>query len=298
MQTQTTQVQNQYQNNTSQETPVACSRSSWTALLEAAVRTPGLLHEAYQAFHRYSLGNQVLAIEQCNRRKLSPGPINTYVGWQKLGRHVIKGEKALTLCMPVTSKKRAEEQAGPVQDGAAPEPEAVSMRFMLRPYWFVLSQTEGEPYVMPSVPAWEQAAALANLGVQEVAFESIDGNTQGYAQGSTVAINPVAALPHKTMFHELAHIILGHTKDDATETKELREAEAESVALLVNETLGLPGSEYSRGYLQHWLSGDKIPERSAQKIFGAADRILKAGTVQPADPPEDSGGKAPCRITS
>jgi hypothetical protein len=167
------------------------------------VRTPGLLHEAYQAFHRYSLGNQVLAIEQCRRRQLWPGPISTYRGWQKLGRQVIKGAKALVLCMPVTSKQRQEEQPGVEQqpDGTVPESEPIGTGFILRPYWFVLSQTQGEPYQLPPAPGWDQATALANLGVQEVAFESMDGNTQGYAQGHTLAINPVAGLPHKTLFH-------------------------------------------------------------------------------------------------
>jgi hypothetical protein len=41
--------------------------------------------------------------------------------------------------------------------------------------------------------------------------------------------------------------------------------------------LELPGAEFCRGYLQHWLEGDIIPEKSAQRIFGAADRILRAG---------------------
>jgi hypothetical protein len=31
------------------------------------------------------------------------------------------------------------------------------------------------------------------------------------------------------------------------------------------------------GYIQNWLVSDVIPEKSAQKIFGAADRILRAG---------------------
>jgi hypothetical protein len=47
--------------------------------------------------------------------------------------------------------------------------------------------------------------------------------------------------------------------------------------MLLCESLELPGAEYSRGYIQNWLQGDVIPEKSAQKIFGAADRILKAG---------------------
>jgi hypothetical protein len=38
-----------------------------------------------------------------------------------------------------------------------------------------------------------------------------------------------------------------------------------------------PGADFARGYIQNWLSGEVIPEKSAQKIFRAADRILKAG---------------------
>jgi hypothetical protein len=60
----------------------------------------------------------------------------------------------------------------------------------------------------------------------------------------------------------------------------LREVEAEAVALLLCESLELPGAEFSRGYIQNWIAGDVIPEKSAQKIFGAADRILKAGREQ------------------
>ena len=34
------------------------------------------------------------------------------------------------------------------------------------------------------------------------------------------------------------------------------------------------------GYIQHWWGqGNPIPERSAQRIFKAADQILKAGTT-------------------
>ena len=91
-------------------------------------------------------------------------------------------------------------------------------------------------------------------------------------------------MPHKTLFHELAHIELGHTvesdfSDSEITPRSLREAEAEAVAMLLCESLQLPGVEYSRGYIQSWLSGYAIPEKSAMKIFGAADRILKAGQV-------------------
>jgi hypothetical protein len=56
--------------------------------------------------------------------------------------------------------------------------------------------------------------------------------------------------------------------------------EAEAVALLCLESLGMDGAEYCRGYIQNWLAGAEIPERSAQRIFSVADRLLKAGIAQ------------------
>jgi hypothetical protein len=57
----------------------------WSALLVEAVNKPGLIMEAYSAFHQYSIGNQLLALVQCQMRGLQPGPINTFPGWQALG---------------------------------------------------------------------------------------------------------------------------------------------------------------------------------------------------------------------
>ena len=81
----------------------------WSALLVEAVNKPGMIMEAYSAFHNYSIGNQVLALVQCHGRGLEPVPINTFPGWQALGRTVKRGERALTLCMPVTRKVRNED---------------------------------------------------------------------------------------------------------------------------------------------------------------------------------------------
>ena len=64
--------------------------------------------------------------------------------------------------------------------------------------------------------------------------------------------------------------------------RNLREVEAESVALICCESLGLSGAEFCRGYLQSWLSGEVISEKSAQKIFHAADQILRAGQAAEA----------------
>ena len=111
---------------------------------------------------------------------------------------------------------------------------------------------------------------------------------QGFARKRQVAINPLAQLPTKTLLHELGHVILGHTTeaefaDAETTPRSLREIEAESVALLCCESLGLEGAEFCRGYIQNWLrrgsgfNAEAIPEKSAQKIFRAADQIIRAG---------------------
>ncbi|HKS40136.1 MAG TPA: DUF1738 domain-containing protein [Blastocatellia bacterium] len=207
-----------------------------------------------------------------NLRGIESGPINTYPGWQNLKRNVKKGEKAIWLCMPLTRKK--ENDAG--------EKETIISSFVWKPRWFVLTQTEGEPIEAQPIPAWNRERALTSLNITEAKFTLTDGNVQGYAQKREVAISPLAAMPHKTLFHELAHVELSHTlesdfSDSEITPRNLREAEAESVAMLLCESLELPGSEFSRGYIQMWLKNDVIPEKSAQKIFGAADRILKAG---------------------
>jgi hypothetical protein len=52
--------------------------ATWGELLREAVEKPGRMLEAYTAFHNYSFGNALLALEQCTRRNLQPGPLNTH----------------------------------------------------------------------------------------------------------------------------------------------------------------------------------------------------------------------------
>jgi hypothetical protein len=262
----------------------------WSALLVEAVNKPGMIMEAYSAFHSYSVGNQILALVQCQLRGLEPGPINTFPGWQALGRIVKRGERALILCMPITRKVRDDQESG--SDASQGENgERTFTSFMHKARWFVISQTIGDEFNAPRLPEWEAERALAALDIEQIAFTDTDGNCQGYARKLQIAINPVAQLPHKTLFHETAHVLLGHTSEaDFTDTertpKNLREVEAEAVALLCCEALNLEGADYCRGYIQRWLYGgigydaDAIPEKSAQKIFRAADQILRAGRLQ------------------
>jgi hypothetical protein len=269
---------------------------NWENLLTEAVTKPGKILAAYSLFHNYSLANAMLALIQCEMHGIQPGPINTFPGWKALGRHVIKGQKAISLVMPITCKKRDEEnhQAADAADKHDSRESEYFTGFVFRPNWFVLSQTEGNDVAAATAPNWNAERALSALGITRVEFATMNGNAQGYAApGKQIAINPVAALPHKTMFHELAHVVLGHTEegqlsDDEQTPRSLREVEAESVALLCCASLGLEGEEFARGYIQNWLGGASIPEKSAQKIFATAAAILKAGQEKPQQKGEEN----------
>lgn len=253
---------------------------SWAALLQEAVTKPGYIHEAYSRFWNYSLGNQLLALFECLERNVQPGPLATFLKWKAMGRHVKKGEKAITLCMPLTRKRAKTVKK---DDGTEQEQDSAFTSFLFKAHWFTLAQTEGAEYKPATLPDWNEQTALQRLNVERVEFEALDGNTQGYAKrGRKIAISPLAAHPVKTLFHELGHELLGHCDEgDLSDTeitpRDIREMEAEAVALLCCESLGLPGADFSRGYIQSWGKGQAFSERSAQRIFHAADQILRAG---------------------
>src|SRR5262249_44760433 len=109
-------------------------------LLDEAVSKPGTLTRAYSLFWNYSLGNQIFALIQANKRGISLGPIASFNRWKELGRYVKRGEKAIELCMPITTKRTVTEE-GP--DGNDVESEITFKRFVFRRNWFMLSQTDG-----------------------------------------------------------------------------------------------------------------------------------------------------------
>jgi hypothetical protein len=277
--------QNHLRSNTMEkQTRQSADIPKWSALLVEAVNKPGLIMKAYSAFHSYSLGNQLLALVQCQLRGLKPGPINTFPGWRGLGRYVKRGERALTLCMPITCKRR-KDASDEESNG-----EGIFTSFVYKARWFTAAQTEGDELRLPAVPEWEPERALATLNIERISFDSTNGNSQGFSKKRQIAINPLAQLPLKTLFHEAAHVVLGHTAesdcaDTETTPRNLREVEAEAVALLCCESLGLEGADFCRGYIQNWLhpgsgvNAEAIPEKSAQKILRTADQIIRSGRL-------------------
>lgn len=263
--------------------------STWAALLEEAVSKPGKLLAAYHAFHNYSFGNMLLAWSQCTLRDIPLGPIATFNRWKQLGRKVISnaeqaamgfqlenGKSALILCQPRTWKRENDDGTA---DGG--------VYFVYRRGWFTLAQTEGDEPEALDIPEWNRDRALKALDIELVDFDYPDGNCQGFARKREIAINPVAVLPFKTTFHEMAHVVLGHTADgDCSDARELprslKEVEAESVAYVLTSVLELDGRDAARGYIQHWIETNGIPEKNAQRIIGAAHKILAAGKEEAA----------------
>jgi antirestriction protein ArdC len=263
----------------------------WAELLHEALTRPGIIHEAYSRFHGYSFQNRIAALTQCLERKIPPGPIATFQKWCGLGRIVKRGEKALYLCMPVQVKRREEKETDD------PEEKTITV-FLWKPHWFVLSQTEGKEFIPEPIPGWSKEKALASVGIEEIPFDLTDGNVLGFARGRQVAVSSIAPLPMKTLFHEIGHVVLGHSAEILPAEEEriprnLAEVEAEAVALICCEALGLPGAEFCRGYIQKWIGqGAEIPEVAARRIFAAAGKILEAGAADGFNVGPEEGGKA------
>lgn len=252
-------------------------KPQFAQLLNDAVNKEGIISKAYSQFHNYSFTNQILAYIGCAERGIDVGPIATFKKWQSLGRQVKKGERAISLYLPVVLKEK---------DAEGKETGRTKQIFLLRPNWFALSQTEGEAYQAEvKSPEWNAEQALQNLGITVEKFSHVNGNCQGYAKpnDNVIAINPVAQFPHKTRIHEIAHVLLHKTEHDGLLVdndqlpRDIKEVEAESVAYIIISLLNLPGQVESRGYIQNWLQSESIADKSAQRIFGAVEKILKAG---------------------
>jgi hypothetical protein len=250
-------------------------------LLQEALNAPGKLGNTYSRFYEYSFMNCLwLMVQGVNE------PVGPYGFWRnKFGRQVMKGQKAHTVLHPVFITKTDKETKKPVLDKQGRK-QMILVAFKPKATVFGYSQTDGPEIEMPELPTWNLEMALAALEIEQEPFAHLDGNTQGYSYDHKLAINPVAVHPMKTMFHELAHIVLGHTTDtEHTEhdKRGIKEFQAEAVAYLLANELELVewDASESRAYIQTWLSGtgsnDDITDSQIRSIFGAVNKILKAG---------------------
>ena len=132
------------------------------AILQEALTKPGIVNAAYRAFHNYSIGNQLLAAMQLTAKGLALTPIASFNAWKDKGRFVKKGQKALSLFMPVSVKRKEVADAGQNAEATG----GAFNVFMLRANWFSLDQTEGDDFVQEvKSPEWDAETALDALQI-------------------------------------------------------------------------------------------------------------------------------------
>jgi antirestriction protein ArdC len=254
----------------------------WTAFLDFA-----------KAFHTYSLNNLLLILSQMPEASQVAG----FRKWQSLGRQVRKGEKAIRIFGYSTKKITQEDENGD-------EVEKRVARFPILSV-FDIGQTdlmEGAEDVgtltaeLAGTDDFGIVDALSTYLVEEgwtVEFRPIQGAKNGYSDPEEMAVVIDADLrpehTAKTLIHETAHVILGHTDDLAEylEHRGLMETEAESVAYVVAGLIGFDTSAYSVGYIAGWSDADTdLIKSTATRVLRAAHQI--AEILDPEDEDEDA----------
>ena len=257
-------------------------------------------------FHNYSFNNCMLIAWQRPDATLVAG----YRAWQdKFGRHVKKEERGIRILSPIVVKgKLPEDEQHDTGDPDAEKAEAKRLVGFRLATVFDVSQTEGRD--LPSMGVDELQGdvgefetvmdAIGKISKYPISFEEISGGAKGFfshADPKRIVIQEgmPQAQTLKTAVHELAHSVM-HDFEPEDKSRPLpdrntREVQAESVAFVVSNWLGLDTSDYSFGYIASWSSGKEISELRASLddvrlashgiIDGIEEQIL--GTRKPGE---------------
>ncbi len=284
---------------------------------------------------RYSLGNQLLLMMQADERGITPqfflpyGNKDRSTGWLKHNRQVRRGEVSFKVWAPI-KRRPTEEQAAEWEaagrtvrrdPNGRPAVQVVGFRLAAT---FDLSQTDGEPFEVPTVQRLRRqrfsSAGSPRLLAGDDPTDAFDdtvklikdagysfelaapGSPQlGSANGVTVGgdvmqvqvRNDVSTAQRlKTTVHELAHIRCQHltgARVGENLHRGRRETEAESVAYIVCKALGLDTAAYSDAYVMGWADGDiDLVKQCAQTVLRVAKQILTDLTPAQTDSDQDA----------
>jgi len=248
-----------------------------SGLLNEALTEPGIISDVFSVFHNYSFANTMQVLYQCMVKDIEAGPMASESKWKAMGR-TLKPEynkSKLWIWIPRMVSKKNKETG---------EKESYFIgRFLFKPVVAVLSMTDGEEFIMPDPPTFSLPKALETLEIEIKDFKDLNGNVGGYAKkDGSIAVNPLSEYPFAVAIHEVTHQVLhkGHEKHEIS--KALREVEAEATTYLVCNAVEVMTDDMaskSRGYIQHWLKayGSELTEQTSNRIFGAVNKILKAG---------------------
>lgn len=232
---------------------------------------------AMARFHRYSLSNVFLILLQ--------NPDATHVAgyhtWRSLGRHVKEGEKGIAIIAPMRVANRSE--GSEKQQSVEPSNEEPSLRFRCA-YVFDISQTDGEPLPNIGEATGDPGSftdRLRNLVSQlsiELEYSDSLGGALGVSKGGRIEIKAglTPAQEFSVLVHELAHELLHQKNRETRPSKTVRETQAEAVAYIVAEGIGLDTQGASTNYIQLYQGDAKTLLNSLEEIRAAATEILSA----------------------
>ena len=216
-------------------------------------------------FHKYSFHNICLITAQCPTATRVAG----FHTWRTMGRFVRKGEKGIAILAPIVGRRNSD----------AAEDDSKRVLGFRAAYVFDIAATDGTP--LPQVaqasgdPGTKTAVLRAAILEGGIAIEAADdlGGALGTSTGERIQIlNGLSpAETFLVLAHEYAHCLL-HRADDRPGSRDTRELEAEAVAFVVGEAVGLDARESSRDYL-HLYNGDR------EALAGSLDRIQRAASV-------------------
>lgn len=222
-------------------------------------------------FPRYSFNNCILIANQFPEAKMVQG----FHAWRKLGRNVIKGQKGIGIIAPMVGRKQ--DETGQKSD------ESTIFGFKVV-HVFDVSQTEGD--ALPefgdvngdpgqNIEAVERLIRSEGIELQ---YEELPDGADGVSKNGKIAINP-SLKPAKrlqVLIHELAHEELHWANDRRKEiSKTVRETEAEAVASVVCQSLGLDAVEHCADYIQLYNGDAEVLANSMDHIQKTAAKILE-----------------------
>lgn len=221
-------------------------------------------------FHRYSFRNLLLIASQ------RPGATHVagYRAWKRFGRHVKKGERGILIIAPAPIKRRDSE-----------DEESTEMRFRAA-YVFDVSQTEGEALPEPPTFIGDPRGYLERLHSfaerKAIAVEQAEHlfppGTQGLSHGGRIqllsSLSP--AEEFDVLAHELAHELLHQRSSEGRPSKTIRETEAQAVACVVSDAVGLDGMTASADYILGYDGTTETVAASLDRIQRVSHEILGA----------------------
>lgn len=249
-------------------------------------------------FHRYSFGNIMLIASQ----KPDATRVAGFQTWKSLGRFVKKGEKGIVIIAPMVLRSKDTSDSGKV-DGE----DRTILRFRAV-YVFDVSQTDGAPLPEPAAVSGDPSgytdrlkAFIAARGITLEYLSDLDatvllGKADGASYGGKIALRAdlSPAESFSVLVHELAHEMLHRTDKENRPSKTVRETEAEAVAFVVSQAIGLTTGTASSDYIQLYAGDKDTLAASLDRIQHTAAAIIQAVEHEQGDKVDSNSEDVPC----